>query len=146
MTSIPLKVATIEAVESLIQYKFNHSALLWEALQCPGSPDAKHPNGNKRLAIIGDTVLLLALAETWFKGDKTIGRYERRHPSTTSTPILYLGKISHTDTSLSVFFFYQAISTPSAKPSLQTPICNVLASKWVLSDSSALRRVVHRRR
>ena len=77
MASIGAKVATIEAVETIIQYKFNHSALLWEALQCPGSPDAKHPNGNKRLAIIGDTVLLLGLAEDWFKGKETIGMNER---------------------------------------------------------------------
>ncbi|KAM0794753.1 ribonuclease III domain-containing protein [Usnea florida] len=75
MASIAAKEATIEAVESIIQYKFNHSALLWEALQCPGSPDAKHPNGNKRLAIIGDTVLLLGLAEDWFKGNETIGDF-----------------------------------------------------------------------
>lgn len=30
------KHPTIEAVESLIQYRFNHTALLWEALQCAG--------------------------------------------------------------------------------------------------------------
>lgn len=57
MASVSAKIAAIEAVETLIQYKFNHSALLWEALQCPSSPDSTHPNGNKRLAIIGDTVL-----------------------------------------------------------------------------------------
>ena len=81
MASISAKIATIEAVESVIQYKFNHSALLWEALQCPGSPDAKHPNGNKRLAIIGDTVLLLGLAEDWFMGNETIGMNQDPRPN-----------------------------------------------------------------
>lgn len=76
MALISAKITTIEAVESLIQYRFNHSALLWEALQCPSSPHAKHPNGNKRLAIIGDSVLQLSLAEDWFLGDDTIGTKE----------------------------------------------------------------------
>lgn len=73
MASISAKEAIIEAVETIIQYRFNHTALLWDALQCPGSPNAAHPNGNKRLAIIGDAVLLLGLAEDWFKGDETVG-------------------------------------------------------------------------
>lgn len=73
MPSVSAKLTTIEAVETLIQYKFNHTALLWEALQCPSSPYAKHPNGNKRLAIIGNTVLQLSLAEDWFLSDETIG-------------------------------------------------------------------------
>lgn len=62
------KHPTIEAVESLIQYRFNHTALLWEALQCAGlvfdtELQPVPPGGNKRLAIIGDAVLRLALAE-----------------------------------------------------------------------------------
>lgn len=98
MASIGAKEATIEAVETIIQYKFNHSALLWEALQCPGSPDAKHPNGNKRLAIIGDTVLLLGLAEDWFKGDETIGMNDgisRPLDRVTTNNTRLVGSISH---------------------------------------------------
>lgn len=72
----PQKAATIEAVESLIQYKFKDSALLWEALNIkpvitPGLPVP--PEGNKRLAVIGDSVLQLALAEEWYKGDTSRG-------------------------------------------------------------------------
>lgn len=63
MASISFVDTTVEAVETLIQYKFNHAALLWETLQSPSSPYAGHPNGNKRLAVIGDTVLRLSLAE-----------------------------------------------------------------------------------
>jgi len=70
------KTATIEAVESLIQYKFKDSALLWEALNTkpvvtPGLPVP--PEGNKRLAVIGDSVLQLALAEGWYKGNTSRG-------------------------------------------------------------------------
>lgn len=70
------KAATIEAAESLIQYKFKDSALLWEALNTgpvltPGLPVP--PEGNKRLAVIGDTVLQLALAEDWYRGGTSRG-------------------------------------------------------------------------
>lgn len=70
MASISFVDTTVEAVET--QYKFNHAALLWETLQSPSSPYAGHPNGNKRLAVIGDTVLRLSLAEYWFQGGKMI--------------------------------------------------------------------------
>lgn len=73
MASVSAKITIVEAVETLIQYQFSHLALLWEALQCPSSPNSEHPNGNKRLAIIGDTVLQLGLAEDWFLGDGMIG-------------------------------------------------------------------------
>ena len=56
----------IEAVESLIQYKFQETALLQEALHT----DADR---NKRLAIVGDSVLSLALAEDWYKGNTARG-------------------------------------------------------------------------
>ena len=59
--------ATIEAVESIIQYNFKTSTLLWEALQTELSR-------NKRLAIIGDAVLALALAEDWYHGVASRGR------------------------------------------------------------------------
>ncbi|CAD6592085.1 MAG: hypothetical protein ASARMPRED_005972 [Alectoria sarmentosa] len=75
MPLIP-KLDTIDAVESLIQYRFNHTALLWEALQCSGiifdsEGQAVLPDGNKRLAIIGETVLRLALADEWYKRSGT---------------------------------------------------------------------------
>lgn len=59
--------AAIEAVESLIQYKFSNPDLLWEALNT--TPD------RKRLAIIGDLVLSLALAEDWYKSGTNRGEF-----------------------------------------------------------------------
>ena len=53
----------LEAVESLIRYKFHTPDLLWEAIHSQqGSTDS-----NRRLAILGDTVLSTCLAETWYK-------------------------------------------------------------------------------
>ena len=61
---------TIEAVETLVQYKFHDSALLWEALHTQGPT----PDGNKRLAIVDDSVLALALSEDWYRGKTTRGK------------------------------------------------------------------------
>lgn len=81
--SLTPKHPTIEAVETIIQYRFNHTALLWEALQCTGialdsEGQAVPPGGNKRLAIVGDAVLRLVLAEEWYKGSGTTGRCKYR--------------------------------------------------------------------
>ncbi len=70
------EAATIEAVESLIQYKFKDSALLWEALNTRPVITLGLPvplEGSKRLAVIGDSVLQLALAEDWYKGNTSRG-------------------------------------------------------------------------
>ena len=72
------KTATIQAVETLIQYKFGNTELLWEALQSSkvlvDSTGAKvPPDGNKRLAIVGDAAMQLTLAEGWYKGIRSRG-------------------------------------------------------------------------
>lgn len=88
------KHPTIEAVETIIQYSFNHTALLWEALQCSGiafdsEGQTVPPGGNKRLAIIGDAVLRLALAEDWYKGSDTTGKRIQQKSSSSSS---FLGR------------------------------------------------------
>ena len=78
------KTITIRAVESLIQYKFHNTDLLWEALhsrqiRIDSCGAAVPPDGNKRLAIIGDAVMQLALAEDWYKGVGSRGKaFEER--------------------------------------------------------------------
>ncbi|KAL6717660.1 hypothetical protein ACLMJK_005575 [Lecanora helva] len=62
-----LDQAIVEAVETLIQYKFKDPALLWEALQTKSAAGTE-PDGNKRLAVVGDSVLSLCLAEDWYRG------------------------------------------------------------------------------
>ncbi|KAG7002085.1 IMP-specific 5'-nucleotidase 1 [Physcia stellaris] len=67
-----------DAVQDIIAYQFNDLSLLTEALQAPGSPiryagTRAIPDGNKRLALLGDTVLELALLEHWYEGGSPRG-------------------------------------------------------------------------
>ncbi|KAI4266327.1 MAG: hypothetical protein L6R38_008818 [Xanthoria sp. 2 TBL-2021] len=63
----------VNGAQSIIGYAFRDRFLLWEALQSAGSPvllagGRNIPNGNKRLAVLGDTVLQLVLVEQWYAG------------------------------------------------------------------------------
>ncbi|CAO1601421.1 hypothetical protein XANCAGTX0491_005084 [Xanthoria calcicola] len=74
METAQMKVA-VNGVESIIGYVFDDRFLLWEALQAAGSPvvhagGRSFRNGNKRLAVLGDTVLQLALVEQWYAGEQ----------------------------------------------------------------------------
>ncbi len=58
-------------VESIIGYHFSDSMILWEALQAAGSTvrsagTRRFPDGNKRLAVLGDTILKLVLVSEWY--------------------------------------------------------------------------------
>jgi ribonuclease-3 len=73
------KAAAIGAVETLIQYKFHDTELLWEALQTTkvllgNARAAVPPDGNRRLAIVGDAAMQLALAEDWYRTSDSRGR------------------------------------------------------------------------
>ena len=77
METAQMKVA-VNGVESIIGYVFDDRFLLWEALQAAGSPvvhagGRSFRNGNKRLAVLGDTVLQLALVEQWYAGEQARG-------------------------------------------------------------------------
>ena len=70
--------AAVNGVESIIGYVFHDRFLLWEALQAAGSPvvhagGRSFRNGNKRLAVLGDTVLQLVLVEQWYAGEQARG-------------------------------------------------------------------------
>lgn len=55
---------TTTAGQVLTGYMFNDDELLWEAAQASGSNVAHiYPEGNKRLAMIGDVVLKLIVLE-----------------------------------------------------------------------------------
>ena len=63
----------LQAVQDIIGYRFGDQLILWEAMQAAGSNvrstgNRQFPDGNKRLAVIGDTVLQLVLAERWYSG------------------------------------------------------------------------------
>lgn len=68
---------SIAAVERTFGYTFNNKAILWEALQAPGSdgvsliPDRNvslsiSREGNKRLAIVGDAEMTRLIARKWY--------------------------------------------------------------------------------
>lgn len=68
----------VQGVQDIIGYTFADPYLVREAISAAGSivsaGTRRFPNGNKRLAILGDTVLQLALAEDWYDGTEPRGR------------------------------------------------------------------------
>lgn len=85
---------TVRKLQSRIGYNFRNAQYLWEAVQAPGSivrsgevegaGTGRHsvgfqrfPDGNRRLAVLGDTVLKLALVEDWYRGEAVRERLSR---------------------------------------------------------------------
>lgn len=62
----------VPGVEAIIGYHFTDPYIVLEAMAAAGSLTSggtrRFPNGNKRLAILGDTVLQLVLANDWYNG------------------------------------------------------------------------------
>ncbi|KAI9870795.1 MAG: hypothetical protein M1823_008637, partial [Watsoniomyces obsoletus] len=54
----------IAALESIIDYSFADSNIAWEALQLPGNGFSI--DGNRRLAVIGDLIIDMILAQQWY--------------------------------------------------------------------------------
>ena len=74
----------VRGVQDIIGYSFNDRLILWEALQAAGSGVSsagtrRFPEGNKRLAIIGDVVLKLVLVDEWHKSADTRGTFVMLH-------------------------------------------------------------------
>jgi len=66
-------------VEEIISHTFSDKSMLKEALTTAGVPllctgARVSLDGNKRLAIIGDAILQLALAEEWYEGNTARGK------------------------------------------------------------------------
>ena len=81
---------TVQILQTILSYKFKNAQLLWEAVQAPGSivrsgevagaGTIRHsvgfercPDGNRRLAIVGDVALKMALVEEWYDGKEDRG-------------------------------------------------------------------------
>lgn len=78
MATQPVAATTLQ-VEAIIGYTFSDPLILWEALQAAGSPNRsagtrRFPDGNKRLAVLGDTVLKLVLVGEWYDSGDARGR------------------------------------------------------------------------
>ncbi len=87
----PVMASTVARLQIITGYKFKNAQLIWEAVQAPGSitrvgqtvqaRTTRHslgferlPDGNKRLAVVGDTALKLALCEDWYFGGEARGK------------------------------------------------------------------------
>ncbi|KAF6221564.1 hypothetical protein HO133_002420 [Letharia lupina] len=72
----------IRGVEEIIGYQFSDPWTIWEALQAAGSPvqtigNRRLVGGNRRLAVLGDRVLDLAIAEAWHEGMEARVRFDQ---------------------------------------------------------------------
>ena len=71
-------MANINSFQDRINYQFHNSALLEEAFLAAGASvsrkDVEGPEkGNKRLALVGDAALRLAVLDEWFGDGGTLG-------------------------------------------------------------------------
>ncbi|EAT90239.1 hypothetical protein HBI56_046690 [Parastagonospora nodorum] len=65
-------MTTFKSIQDCVDYHFHDSTLLKEAFLASGAPisnkDIEGPvKGNKRLALVGDAVLRLAVLDEWFE-------------------------------------------------------------------------------
>ena len=63
--------ARIQAAVDIIGYTFADPLILWEALNVAGSNvmsagNRTFPNGNKRLALLGDSIIKTAMLDDWY--------------------------------------------------------------------------------
>ena len=69
----------VRGAENLINYTMTDPLILWEALTLPGSwpPGLSSrkifTEGNKRLALLGDTILQSVLLQEWYHTQKSRG-------------------------------------------------------------------------
>ena len=68
----------VHGAQAVINYVFNDPFILWEALNAAGSNVSSAGNrtffdGNKRLALLGDTVLKTALVDDWYPSGQPRG-------------------------------------------------------------------------
>jgi ribonuclease III len=74
----PRMQSKLNKCQDIIGYEFNNRHLGWEALQMAGNGISRSggrscPSGNKRLAIMGDSILGVVLSKPWYDGGKAEG-------------------------------------------------------------------------
>lgn len=75
---------SINNVEDILGYTFIDSTYLWEALQAPGSGVSvvgtrRIYDGNKRLALRGDSAIRIIIVKDWFSTDCSRGENPLTH-------------------------------------------------------------------
>ena len=78
-TSIVYFAEITQEVETKIGYPFKNPGILWEALQARDAPGGylrgrNLTDGNKRLAMLGDTALKLVLLNRWYREGHSRGK------------------------------------------------------------------------
>ena len=68
----------IRKVEKIIGYTFTNSNLCWEALQGKGVNGFS--DGNKRLAMYGDSILRMLILKTWYPNDDSRSKEAKTIP------------------------------------------------------------------
>lgn len=71
ITTIRNKAVVVPEVERIINYQCNNPELCWEALQ--GKQPGRYPEGNKRLAMIGDKSMAHAQLKKWYVSGLSTG-------------------------------------------------------------------------
>ena len=69
----------LQGVEDVLSYQFNDRNILWEALQAASSRVVSIggrvlTDGNKRLAMLGDAIVNVALIEEWYASGQSKGK------------------------------------------------------------------------
>ena len=69
----------VQECQKILGYDFSNQHLCWEALQMAGNGilsagQRQIPNGNKRLAILGEYVIDLVMSQEWYNGDSDEGK------------------------------------------------------------------------
>lgn len=68
-----------QSIEKIINYSFTKPQLLEEALQAAGASESANgiegnKDGNKRLALVGDTLIRLLILDEWYPCGSDIGK------------------------------------------------------------------------
>ena len=75
----------LQYAQEEIEYHFKDPLLLWEALQVVGSGvlrigDRQIRDGNKNLAVLGDSVMATVLCTDWTVANTSKGELTKLHP------------------------------------------------------------------
>ncbi|ERF69526.1 hypothetical protein EPUS_01855 [Endocarpon pusillum Z07020] len=89
----PSMLPKVDHCQEILKYQFKDRDLCWEALQMAGSGvrsagSRSIPNGNKRLAIVGDFVLDLILSKDWYDSGALEGTWDNIRQSVVSNAML----------------------------------------------------------
>ncbi|KAL8712971.1 MAG: hypothetical protein Q9220_002831 [cf. Caloplaca sp. 1 TL-2023] len=134
----------VAGVQDIIEYTFNDPYILLEALQAAGAP-ARHfggrriVDGNKRLAILGDTVLQLVLAEDWYDNGQSRAVFDDARQRLLSN--WNLNQIG-VQTGLNAFV-NRAAGAPTVSPAtMAATVEAIVGAVYLDGDKSAVRAVV----